>query len=390
MEKQSKLLNWTCRILSYILVAALASGATFALVGIRSTSKLEQLQMLIEKRFVGEADSTYLQDAAAAAMVNATGDKWSYYIPASQYDAHMEQMQNAYVGIGVTISTETAEEGFLVQQVEPGGGAAEAGIQPGDLLVEIEGQNVAQIGLDGASALIRGDENTQVKIAVLRDGEKLEFSVTRRTIQVVVAQGQMVTDRIGLVSITNFDERCAEETLAAIEQLLEQGAQALIFDVRFNPGGYKTELVKVLDHLLPEGPVFRSETYDGQESVSTSDAECLELPMAVLINESSYSAAEFFAAALDEYDRAVLVGEPTTGKSYFQNTFRLIDGSAVGLSVGKYYTPNGVSLADEGGLKPEVQVDLDDETKSKIYAGTLKPEEDPQIQAAIAALKEGM
>lgn len=390
MEKQSKLLNWTCRILSYILVAALASGATFALVGIRSTSKLEQLQMLIEKRFVGEADSTYLQDAAAAAMVNATGDKWSYYIPASQYDAHMEQMQNAYVGIGVTISTETAEEGFLVQQVEPGGGAAEAGIQPGDLLVEIEGQNVAQIGLDGASALIRGDENTQVKIAVLREGEKLEFSVTRRTIQVVVAQGQMVTDRIGLVSITNFDERCAEETLAAIEQLLEQGAQALIFDVRFNPGGYKTELVKVLDHLLPEGPVFRSETYDGQESVSTSDAECLELPMAVLINESSYSAAEFFAAALDEYDRAVLVGEPTTGKSYFQNTFRLIDGSAVGLSVGKYYTPNGVSLADEGGLKPEVQVDLDDETKSKIYAGTLKPEEDPQIQAAIAALKEGM
>lgn len=390
MEKQSKLLNWTCRTLSYILVAALASGATFALVGMRSTSKLEQLQMLIEKRFVGEADSTYLQDAAAAAMVNATGDKWSYYIPASQYDAHMEQMQNAYVGIGVTISTETAEEGFLVQQVEPGGGAAEAGIQPGDLLVEIEGQNVAQIGLDGASALIRGDENTQVKIAVLRDGEKLEFSVTRRTIQVVVAQGQMVTDRIGLVSITNFDERCAEETLAAIEQLLEQGAQALIFDVRFNPGGYKTELVKVLDHLLPEGPVFRSETYDGEESVSTSDAKCLELPMAVLINESSYSAAEFFAAALDEYDRAVLVGEPTTGKSYFQNTFRLIDGSAVGLSVGKYYTPNGVSLADEGGLKPEVQVDLDDETKSKIYAGTLKPEEDPQIQAAIAALKEGM
>lgn len=387
MEKQSKLLNWIFRVLSYILVAALASGVTFALFSYSGTTKLEQLQALIEERFVGEADSTYLQDAAAAAMVSATGDKWSYYIPASQYDAHMEQMQNAYVGIGVTISTETAEEGFLVQQVEPGSGAAEAGIQPGDLLVEVEGQSVAQIGLDAASTLIRGDENTQVKIAVLRDGEKMEFSVTRRTIQVVVAQGQMVTDKIGLVSITNFDERCADETLAAIEQLLAQGAQALIFDVRFNPGGYKTELVEVLDHLLPEGPVFRSETYDGKESVSTSDADCLELPMAVLINESSYSAAEFFAAALDEYDRAVLVGEPTTGKSYFQNTFRLIDGSAVGLSVGKYYTPNGVSLADEGGLKPEIQVDLDDETKSKIYAGTLKPEEDPQIQAAIEALQ---
>lgn len=387
MKDGSKILKWILRLLSYVLVAALASGMTFALMASSGTTKLEQLQALIEKYFVGETDSAQLQDAAAAAMVSATGDKWSYYIPAAQYDAHMEQMQNAYVGIGVTISTEDTEEGFLVQQVEPGGGAADAGIEAGDILVEIEGQSVVEIGLNAASELIRGEENTQVRVVVLRGGERMEFSVTRRTIQVVVAQGQMLTDDIGFVRITNFDERCADETLAAIEQLLGQGAQALIFDVRFNPGGYKTELVEVLDYLLPEGALFRSESYDGKESVSTSDEACLEIPMAVLINESSYSAAEFFAAALNEYDWAVLVGEPTTGKGYFQNTFRLQDGSAVGLSVGKYYTPNGVSLADEGGLKPEIQVDLDEETKAKIYAGTLKPEEDPQIQAAIEALQ---
>lgn len=391
MENQNKPAQGVLRLISYILVAALASCATYFLSGSNAQpSKLSQLQALIEEYFVGETDSTLLTDAAAAAMVSATKDKWSYYIPASQYDAHMEQMKNAYVGIGVTISTEDAQEGFLVQQVEPGGGAAEAGIRPGDILVEVEGQSVLQIGLDAAGELIRGDENTQVQVVVLRESERLEFSVTRRTIQVVVAQGQMLPNNIGLVSIANFDERCADETLAAIGQLLEQGAQALIFDVRFNPGGYKTELVKVLDYLLPEGPLFRSETYNGVQSVSSSDADCLELPMAVLINESSYSAAEFFAAALNEYDWAVVVGEPTTGKGYFQNTFRLIDGSAVGLSVGKYYTPNGVSLADEGGLIPEIQVDLDDETKANIYAGMVDPAEDPQIQAAIAALKEGL
>jgi carboxyl-terminal processing protease len=111
------------------------------------------------------------------------------------------------------------------------------------------------------------------------------------------------------------------------------------------------------------------------------------MPMAVLMNDSSYSAAEFFAAALDEYDYAVLVGEPTTGKGYFQSTFRLSDGSAVGLSIGKYFTPvQGRSLAEEGGLIPEILVEIDEDTRAKIYSDLLTPQEDPQIQAAVQAL----
>ena len=118
-----------------------------------------------------------------------------------------------------------------------------------------------------------------------------------------------------------------------------------------------------------------------------SDADCLDVPMAVLVNGSSYSAAEFFAAALREYDRAVIIGEQTCGKGYFQNTFRLKDGSAVGLSVGKYYTPKGVSLAGVG-ITPDVVREVDDETAAQIYAGTLDPAEDPQIQAAVEALSK--
>ena len=141
----------------------------------------------------------------------------------------------------------------------------------------------------------------------------------------------------------------------------------------------------ILDDLLPAGPLFRSEYYTGATSVDKSDADCIEIPMAVLINGNSYSAAEFFAAALEEYGWAVTVGEPTTGKGYFQSMFTLEDGSAVGLSIGKYFTPKGVSL--EGvGITPDVVVEVDEETAFGIYAGTLAPEEDPQIQAAIAAL----
>lgn len=389
MEKKTPFSEKIFKLLSYVLVAVLASCVTFLVcAGGKFSSKLQRLETLILECFVGEVDQTALEDAAAEAMVNATGDKWSYYIPASQYAAYLEQMQNAYVGIGVTISANMGEQGIEILQVDESGGAYEAGIRAGDILVSVAQQNIREIGLEAASELIGGKENTKVDIGVLRNGEQLTFAVTRRTIKVTVAKGQMLEDGIGLVQIKNFDERCADETLAAVKALVDQGAKALIFDVRFNPGGYKSELVEVLDYLLPEGVIFRSQSYTGEESLSESDASCLELPMAVLVNGSSYSAAEFFAAALNEYDWAVIVGEPTVGKSYFQSTFELGDGSAVGLSIGKYYTPDGVSLADEGGLKPEVQVDVDDETKAKIYAGTLSPENDPQIQAAVTALKE--
>ena len=226
-----------------------------------------------------------------------------------------------------------------------------------------------------------------MRLTVRREEETLELSVTRKTVETPVAEALLLEDGIGLVTIYNFDDRCAQESIAAIEAMLAQGAEAIIFDVRGNPGGYKHELVKLLDYLLPEGALFRSEDYTGKVTVDESDPDCLNIPMAVLVDGNSYSAAEFFAAALDEYDVAIIVGQPTTGKGYFQSTFELSDGSAMGISVGKYTTPKGVSLADVG-ITPEITVEVTEETAFQIYAGTLTPEEDPQIQAAVNALEQ--
>ena len=375
------------RFLSYILVAALASAVTlFAVCGQPKYSKLEELADLIEERFIGEADRTAMEDAAAEAMVASLGDQWSYYIPASEYASHLEQVNNAYVGVGITISVREDETGFDILQVSEGGPAETVGIRAGDIVVGVEGQSVAGMSVNDVSNLVRGEEGTEVLLTIRRGSEELEFRVTRMTLQTVVASSQMLEGNIGLVTIVNFDARCAEETIAAVEALLEQDAKALIFDVRNNPGGYKDELVKVLDYLLPEGPLFHSEDYLGRVLVDESDAACLELPMAVLVNGNSYSAAEFFAAALREYGWATVIGEQTCGKGYFQTTIELSDGSAVGLSVGKYTTPNGVSLAEEGGLTPDLTVDVDEETAWNIYAGNLDAAEDPQIQAAVDAL----
>ena len=390
MSNQSRQTPVILRVILYLLVAAVAFSVGYIVRQpkvAKGSDKLAELSQVIEKNFIGEADPQAMEDGAAAGMVAALGDRWSYYIPASEYEAYMEQMENAYVGIGVTISTENTENGFEVLQVEPNGGALEAGIRPGDLITHVNGESVTELGVDEAKNRIRGDVNTSVNLTVSRDGNPIEMTVTRKLVQVVVAKGEMLEGNIGLVTINNFDDRCASETIAAIEELLAQGAQALIFDVRNNPGGYKHELVKVLDYLLPEGVLFRSISNNGRETTDRSDKACLEMPMAVLVNENSYSAAEFFAAALEEYDWAVTVGSHTVGKSYFQQTLTLSDGSAIGLSVGKYCTPNGVSLAEVGGLEPNISVDVDDETFANIYADLLAPEDDPQIQAAIDAVK---
>lgn len=379
------------KILSYILVAALASAVTMftaaEAVPASQSSKLTQLADLIEERFIGESDRVAMEDAAAEAMVNSLGDEWSYYIPADQYQAHVERMNNAYVGVGITIIVREDAVGFQVTKVNPGGPAEEAGMEPGDVIIAIEGISTEGMDTDSASALVKGEENTQVVLTVLRGDQTMDLTVTRKKVLTPVATGKMLNGSIGLITIANFDDRCYDETIAAIEKLRDQGALALIFDVRNNPGGYKHELVKVLDYLLPEGPLFRSEDYKGNISVDESDKKYLDMPMAVLVNGSSYSAAEFFAAAMMEYEAATVVGEQTYGKGYFQTTILLDDGSAVGLSVGKYTTPKGVSLAGVG-ITPDIVVEVDDETAFNIYAGIQDPQQDPQIQAAVDALRK--
>ena len=373
--------------LSY-LTTAMAACAVTLLVTIGKTpgySKLDQVEYLIKNRFIEEADMEKAEDAAATAMVDSLGDRWSYYLSAADYATHKEQVENAYVGIGITISPEENGQGFLILAVQKDSGAEAAGLLAGDIITGAESQDVRGMTTAQLRDIIRGKEGTSVSLEITRDSEVLRVQVTRMQILTEVVSYEMLENNIGLIAISNFDARCADETIAAIEALREQGAQALIFDVRNNPGGYATELVKVLDYLLPEGDLFRTLDYAGRETVDKSDASFLDMPIAVVCNEDSYSAAEFFPAAIQEYGAGTIVGMPTCGKGYFQYTYELSDGSAVGLSAGKYFTPSGKSLIGTG-IQPDVVVEVDDETRAKIAYGTLDAKDDPQIQAAVDIL----
>ncbi|MCR4712258.1 MAG: S41 family peptidase, partial [Clostridia bacterium] len=339
---------------------------------------------------IGEIDEKQFSDSVAEGMINGLGDEWSYYIPEESYASYVESAENAYVGIGVTITIEGIDEGLLITDVTPDSPAFFAGIEIGDVMVAVEGVPIRN-GEEGCLDLtetknrVRGTEGTDVTITILRDGSRKDYTITRARIKVVNVTFEMLDHDIGYIRIRNFDDNAAEDAINAINDLVDQGAKSLVFDVRFNPGGYKRELVQLLDYILPEGPLFRSLDYAGREHVDYSDAAHIELPIAVLVNYDSYSAAEFFAAALQEYDYAVIVGEQTYGKGRFQSCFQLSDGSAVNLSIGEYTTPNGVSLVGKG-ITPDHLVELTEEQRMDLYYNRLPREDDAQFQKAISVL----
>ena len=371
-------------LLSLLLTLALAFGALWALIGPEGLSMAEAM-VLINARFVGDHDIGKAADAAMDGLITGLGDRWSYYVDAKGYENLKNSKDNAYVGIGVTVSYPEGEEGLYVEAVAENGPAAAAGLRPGDTILAVGEVRLAGEDRNRGTELIQGEAGTQVEL-LLRGGggEERTVSVTRGRVEEHPVSYALLADGTGLITIQNFNSRCADEAIAAVDDLREQGAERLVFDVRNNGGGFLDELTRLLDYLLPEGPIFRSQTKAGRETVVSSDAGCVEMPMAVLVNENTYSAAELFAAELQEWDWGEVVGVQTFGKGFSQQTFPLLTGGAVNLSTAKYFTGQGNCLIGVG-LTPDRVVELDEEQAAKLRARILDPAEDPQLQAAIAA-----
>lgn len=376
-------------LLSVVITLAVVAGAVIALLG-RDGLAVVQGWLLARWAFVEEdADLSEAADQALSGMVTGLGDRWSYYVDEESYAALQDSRANEYLGIGVTVTTER-EEGLSVLSVTPDGPADRAGVVAGDVITAVDGVSVAGEARFEGTGLIGGEAGTQQKLTLLgADGTTQEVTVTLEYIQVAVVQGTMLDNGMGLVTIRNFNSRATEEFEAAVTELVEQGASALLFDVRNDGGGYVRELTQMLDFLLPEGPVFQSSPRWGSATVIESDADCIDLPFGVLVNGQSYSAAELFAAQLRESAGAPIVGEVTSGKGYSQRTFPLLNGGALGLSTARYSTGSGVSLIGTG-LTPDVEVSLTEEEAAKLAAGQLAPEEDPQLQTLIDQMERQM
>lgn len=349
-----------------LLTAGVLLAVFYGIFGKEGLSLLEGLY-LVNSRFVGEYDETQVVDSALSGMVDGLGDRWSYYLTEEEYEAQNQRRTNQYVGIGVTVNYES-EDGLTIVEVTEGGPAEAAGLQGGEVITAVDGFSLAGEARYEGAERIQGEEGTTVTLEVLgTDGETRTVEVTRASLDSDPVTAKMLEGNVGYVALANFYDHSADRLKEEVTRLQEEGAEALVFDMRNNGGGYLSELTEMLDFLLPEGPIFISRNRAGNEEVTQSDAACVDLPMAVLVNANTYSAAEFFAAELQEQGVAVIVGEPTSGKGYSQQTFALPHGGAMAISTGAYFTGSGTSLIGTG-LTLDREVYLTDEGDAQLEA----------------------
>lgn len=348
-------------------VSAFSMAAKFGgTENFEAAQKYLEVKTAIDNNYIGTYDDATISDASASGMVKALGDQWSYYMTAAEYETYKIYSSTQSAGIGVVIKE--VEGDFTVSEVTYGGLAYTAGISVGDIIVSVNGEAVSGMTLSEVTTLIRSCLNISFAMSLERGSESVSVTVDCATSYKSTVTYELMSYNVGYVKISDFEAGSGSDAVAAVEDLMLSGARSIIFDVRDNAGGLLSELLIILDYLLPSGDVFTTVDKDGNTTTMTSDNVCVEMPMAVLINSNTYEVAEYFAAALDEFNWATLVGEVTMGKGRIQTVVELSDGSALMISNETYLTPNGVDLAVQGGLIPDLVVKNADDNDEQLTA----------------------
>lgn len=356
-------------------------------------SKLSGVDELFRSLYIGEINEDELTDAIIQGYIKGTGDAYAQYMNSEEFKKFMNDLGGELEGIGIIVIYNDEYKALEIAGVMPDSPALEAGLLPGDLIIEVDDLDVSVLGYYGAVARMQGSADTYANFTVARNenySERLKMSVKRGYVTEQTIMSHMYKDganSIGIVKILQFDAKTPGQFTAAIEELKSQGAETFIFDVRNNSGGELNSVVSMLDYLLPEGPVIRITDGDGNETVMNSDANELDAKMAVLTNHMTASAAELFAAALRDYKKAFLVGVQTYGKGSMQTVVRLADNSAIRVTY-KMYSPPFSDNYNGIGLIPDFIVELSEEAaKKNLY--NINDTEDNQLQEAVTRIING-
>ena len=362
---------------------AIKSEDNSSLSGLEAT--LASFRSVLEEKYMGEIDDEALIEGAIKGYVSALGDPYTTYYTKEEMDELMEETTGNYVGIGIYMTLDLENNAIYVVKPMEGSPAEEAGIQAGDLITKVDGKQYSGEELDQASNAIKGEEGTTVKLEILRNGETQELEVERKKI-VVSHIVEKKFDNIGYLKIEDFDGGCAKEFQEKYKELENQGIDRLIIDLRNNGGGVVDEAVDIADMLLDkDDTILITKDKKGNEEITKSEHDpTITMPVVVLTNEYSASASEILVGALQDNERATIVGTKTYGKGVIQEVDRLNDGSGLKITIEEYYTPNRNEI-NKVGIEPDEEIDLSDEVKEQ---GTYTDEEDNQLQKAIEVIKE--
>ncbi len=352
---------------------AIASAVTFILTSFFSlqsfnkkvvdvnekSKKYNSLQVLdsyVRENYLGDINENDLSDGILKGYISGLDDKYSRYLTEEEYLSEQNEDQGQLVGLGLTLSRD--DNGYIrIAEIMQDSPVVDAGIQVGDVITLIDGVDVLAAGFEESVEAMRGTEGSEIKLTIRRDGIDKDYTFTRRSIEMITVTGEMVNENVGYIKIKSFKKNTPQQFIDTLERLTSNGAKAIVFDVRDNGGGIVDSLSDCVDPLLPEGVIATAEYKDGHsETLVYSDANELDIPMVVLVNNNTASAAELFAASLRDFGSAVLVGERTYGKGVMQQTTEFDKKGAVVLTVAKYKTT--VSECYDGiGLTPDYTVE---------------------------------
>ena len=361
-------------------------GGDTVLANREYAKKLRILENVIDTNYLEEKDEDALAEGMYAGLLYGLNDPYSCYYTAEEYEKQNTETEGSYVGIGVAMQ-KNPDGGVKIAECYEGGSAYKAGIKVNDIISAIDGKDITDWEMEEVADYIKNQESDAVSLTVHREGveEALEISVNIADVELPSVYGEMLDERTGYIEITEFKGVTFEQYKETFERLEKQGMEKLVIDLRDNPGGLLSSVCDVLGQILPEGLIVYTEDKYGNKMEETCDGKHpLNMPLAVLVNEGSASASEIFAGAVQDYGVGTIVGTTTFGKGVVQAVYPMSDGSAVKLTVSKYYTPKGKNIHGEG-IKPDISVKMDPELFNQTE---ITMEEDNQLQAALDSLEE--
>lgn len=377
---------------AFVLLAVIYFGGQFLAqmnialpFGMSNMAKICQIEEMLDTYYVEDYDKELAEELMYTGLVAGVGDPYTYYLSADSLAEQVEKNSGHFVGIGVEIYA--GDDGYIVvSSVTPGGPAEAAGILAEDKITEVDGESITGKTAADVSALVKGEEGTDVTLTIFREstGEVLEKTVTRQDIQVQTVSWRMMDDNIGYISITNFRENTHNQFKEALDTLEAEGMEKLVLDLRNNTGGLVKSAHEIGEELLPEGIMVYTMDKEGNREDTLCDDVYNDVPMVALVNGNSASAAEILAGAIQDTGRGELIGTTTFGKGLVQRLFTLPDGSGLNVTIQKYYTPNGTSIHGVG-ITPDYEVELPEEYAQQT---NIPAEADTQLQKAVEVLSE--
>ena len=348
--------------------------------------KFNRVMGIIKKDFYQKVDVNKMLEGAIYGLAESLGDPYTVYFDKKQMEAFLEKSRGSYVGIGVTVNVD--DDGLLTV-IEPAKGspAMEAGILQGDKIVKVDGKDVTSVSDENMIiSMIKGKENTHVNITVYRPSEDryVQFNIKRKRIRASNIKSEILSGNIGYIKIAMFDSEIARYFRNDLSNMLKNGIEGLIIDLRDNPGGSFEQVVEIADSLLPAGTIVYTEDRDGRKEYRYSDKAYVDLPLAILINSNSASASEILAGSVRDHGRGILVGTRTFGKGLVQELKLLGDGSGLKVTISRYFTPSGTCIHGTG-IEPDIEVGVFDDYRNHPVSH-IPRSRDIQLRTAVKAL----